>query len=134
MAVAITRQALRLAIVVDVHDEWDTEIDGRALECLKPDLVFFTGDFGDENVDAVSDISQLNMSKAAILGNHDCWWSAGITAGKGPHRNVEYGDAVQAQLDFPMWVTAERISPVWVLVWLVGDLDQAVEDTLDLHH
>ncbi|CAM6095593.1 unnamed protein product [Calypogeia fissa] len=100
MAVAITRQALRLAIVGDVHDEWDTEIDGRALECLKPDLVLFTGDFGDENVDVVSDISQLNMSKAAILGNHDCWWSAGITAGKGPHRNVEYGDAVQAQLDF----------------------------------
>lgn len=31
------------------------------------------GDFGNENVDVVRDVSKLDLPKAAILGNHDCW-------------------------------------------------------------
>jgi hypothetical protein len=31
------------------------------------------GDFGNENVDLVRDVSKLDLPKAAILGNHDCW-------------------------------------------------------------
>ncbi|VAI71281.1 unnamed protein product [Triticum turgidum subsp. durum] len=38
-----------------------------------PDLVLFTGDYGNENVQLVKSISDLQFPKAAILGNHDCW-------------------------------------------------------------
>jgi hypothetical protein len=33
------------------------------------------GDFGEENVELVQDISNLDFPKAVILGNHDAWWS-----------------------------------------------------------
>ncbi len=33
------------------------------------------GDFGEENVELVRDISNLDFPKAVILGNHDAWWS-----------------------------------------------------------
>lgn len=32
-----------------------------------------TGDYGNENVELVNSISDLQLPKAAILGNHDCW-------------------------------------------------------------
>jgi hypothetical protein len=31
------------------------------------------GDYGNENVQLVKSISDLQFPKAAILGNHDCW-------------------------------------------------------------
>lgn len=62
----------RIAIVGDVHDDWDLEADAKALQFLQPDLVLFTGDFGNENVELVRSISELKMPKAVILGNHDC--------------------------------------------------------------
>lgn len=34
---------------------------------------YISGDFGNENVELVKTISNLNMPKAAILGNHDSW-------------------------------------------------------------
>lgn len=34
-----------------------------------------SGDFGDENVDVVREVSKLDLTKAVILGNHDCWWT-----------------------------------------------------------
>jgi hypothetical protein len=33
------------------------------------------GDFGEENVELVRDITNLEFPKAVILGNHDAWWS-----------------------------------------------------------
>ncbi|XP_011078645.1 uncharacterized protein LOC105162335 [Sesamum indicum] len=65
--------SVRIAIVGDVHDDWSLEEDTKALQLLKPDLVMFTGDFGNENVDLVESISKLDFSKAIILGNHDAW-------------------------------------------------------------
>ncbi|XP_078157946.1 calcineurin-like metallo-phosphoesterase superfamily protein [Carex rostrata] len=64
---------VRIAVVGDVHDDWELEEDSRALQFLEPDLVLFTGDYGNENVELVRSISNLKMPKAAILGNHDCW-------------------------------------------------------------
>ncbi|WOL08651.1 hypothetical protein Cni_G17404 [Canna indica] len=64
---------LRIAVVGDVHDDWDLEQDSRALHFLQADLVLFTGDYGNENVELVRSISNLKFPKAAILGNHDCW-------------------------------------------------------------
>ncbi|KAL3684018.1 hypothetical protein R1sor_002040 [Riccia sorocarpa] len=78
MAMATLCRAARLAIVGDVHDDWDSVVDARALSVLQPDLVLFTGDFGDKNVELVAEISSLNYTKAAILGNHDCWFGPTI--------------------------------------------------------
>ncbi|XP_074570754.1 uncharacterized protein LOC141827417 isoform X3 [Curcuma longa] len=64
---------LRIAVVGDVHDQWDLEQDSRALDFLQADLVLFTGDFGNENVELVRSISNLKLPKAMILGNHDSW-------------------------------------------------------------
>ncbi|XP_078438078.1 calcineurin-like metallo-phosphoesterase superfamily protein isoform X2 [Wolffia australiana] len=64
---------VRIVVVGDVHDDWDSEKDAKALHFLGADLVLFTGDFGNENVELVKNIAELNLPKAAILGNHDCW-------------------------------------------------------------
>ena len=69
-----TRLRATVAIVGDCHDQWDAA-DGAALEALGPDLVLFVGDFGNENVDVVRAVSALRLPKAAILGNHDAWFS-----------------------------------------------------------
>ncbi|ONK59560.1 uncharacterized protein A4U43_C08F7720 [Asparagus officinalis] len=66
-------RAVRIAIVGDVHDDWDLEEDSRALHFLQPDLVLFTGDYGNENVELVRSISILDIPKSVILGNHDAW-------------------------------------------------------------
>ncbi|KAL3840700.1 hypothetical protein ACJIZ3_025291 [Penstemon smallii] len=89
---------VRIAIVGDVHDEWNLEDDTKALQLLKPDLVLFTGrcsvplcDFGNENVDLVRSISKLEFVKAIILGNHDAWSTQKFSARE--------KDAVQLQLE-----------------------------------
>ncbi|XP_062233456.1 uncharacterized protein LOC133930748 [Phragmites australis] len=67
------RRRVRIAVVGDVHNDWALEEDSKALQFLQPDLVLFTGDYGNENVQLVKSISDLHFPKAAILGNHDCW-------------------------------------------------------------
>jgi len=64
---------LRLAIVGDVHDAW-SEADAAALAHLSVDFTLFVGDFGNENVPVVAAIAAL-PDKAALLGNHDAWYS-----------------------------------------------------------
>ncbi|GAB2216271.1 hypothetical protein Droror1_Dr00024041 [Drosera rotundifolia] len=63
----------RIAVVGDTHNDWELEQDSLALQFLQPDLVLFTGDFGNENVELVRSIADLKFTKAAILGNHDAW-------------------------------------------------------------
>uniref|UniRef100_A0A0D9WML7 Calcineurin-like phosphoesterase domain-containing protein n=1 Tax=Leersia perrieri TaxID=77586 RepID=A0A0D9WML7_9ORYZ len=67
------RGRVRIAVVGDVHNDWTLDEDSKALHSLQPDLVLFTGDYGNENVQLVKSISDLQLPKAAILGNHDCW-------------------------------------------------------------
>ncbi|KAK6151623.1 hypothetical protein DH2020_014258 [Rehmannia glutinosa] len=99
--------SIRIAIVGDVHDDWNLEEDTKALQLLKPDLVLFTGrctvpslmcclfehlcDFGNENVDLVRSISNLDFAKAIILGNHDAWNTQKFSSRE--------KDAVQLQLE-----------------------------------
>ncbi|KAF9612912.1 hypothetical protein IFM89_004328 [Coptis chinensis] len=95
--------SVRTAIVGDVHDEWDFQEDSKALHFLQPDLVLFTGmfffstchvsgcDFGNENVELVSSIAKLEITKAVILGNHDCWSTSQFSGKK--------KDRVQLQLE-----------------------------------
>jgi uncharacterized protein (TIGR04168 family) len=88
----------RIAIVGDIHHQWDNT-DHVALHGLGVDLVLFVGDYGNEAVDIVRQISQLDLPKAAIMGNHDAWYS--VTA-KGKERcpyDRAQEDWVQQQLD-----------------------------------
>ncbi|GAB4534436.1 MAG: TIGR04168 family protein [Pleurocapsa sp.] len=91
-------QQITIAIVGDVHDLWD-EQDEKALKHLGVDLVLFVGDFGNESVDVVRQIAEISLPKAAIMGNHDAWYSASAWGrNQAPYdRNLE--DRVQQQLD-----------------------------------
>ncbi|KAI4344252.1 hypothetical protein L6164_011499 [Bauhinia variegata] len=81
----------RIAIVGDVHDCWNLQEDSKALQFLQPDLVLFTGDFGDENVELVKNVANLDFPKAVILGNHDSWFTRKFSGSK--------KDGVQLQLE-----------------------------------
>ncbi|KAK4369842.1 hypothetical protein RND71_009317 [Anisodus tanguticus] len=124
--------SIRIAVVGDVHDDWNLEEDMKALQLLKPlhhkevlrvssycpysglgsiihildrhnirhseagvvkgkgkrwrergrerekgedclPAFIGAGDFGNENVDVVRSIADLEITKAVILGNHDAW-------------------------------------------------------------
>ena len=66
---------IKIAVVGDVHDLWEAE-DNAALKDLHVDLVLFVGDFGNESVEVVKEIAALDLPYAAIMGNHDAWYSA----------------------------------------------------------
>ncbi|NJK66122.1 MAG: TIGR04168 family protein [Microcoleus sp. CSU_2_2] len=68
-------KAIKIAVVGDVHDRWEPE-DGEALKRLGVDLVLFVGDFGNESVEVVRAIAELDIPKAAVFGNHDAWYTA----------------------------------------------------------
>ncbi|KAG6770201.1 hypothetical protein POTOM_025876 [Populus tomentosa] len=125
----------RIAVVGDVHDDWNLEEDSKALQLLQGKLklkkwvlsgrcvkmvfsviiqtrsgalhrqVFFSlfvslsvcftlgldSDFGNENVELVQSIADLNLPKVVILGNHDSW--------KTQHFSGKRKDGVQRQLE-----------------------------------
>ncbi|XP_076932860.1 uncharacterized protein LOC143598553 [Bidens hawaiensis] len=83
--------SVRIVVVGDVHDDWNLQEDSKALDLLQPDLVLFTGDFGNENVELVRSIAALRIAKAAILGNHDAWNTQNFSEKR--------KDAVQLQLE-----------------------------------
>ena len=66
---------VKIAVVGDVHDQWEKE-DGIALKRLGVDLVLFVGDFGNESVEVVRKIADLDIPKAVVMGNHDAWYTA----------------------------------------------------------
>jgi uncharacterized protein (TIGR04168 family) len=92
------KNQIKIAIVGDVHDQWEVA-DEQALCYLGVDLVLFVGDFGNESREVVSQIAAINLPKAVILGNHDCWYTASPWGrAKAPYdQNKE--DWVQQQLD-----------------------------------
>lgn len=88
-------QTCTIAVVGDVHDLWD-EADQRALQHLGVDLVLLVGDFGNEAVEVVQQVAQLDLPKAVILGNHDAWFTA--TAWGRGLRGLDQRDRVTEQL------------------------------------
>jgi uncharacterized protein (TIGR04168 family) len=68
-------KSIKIAVVGDVHHQWEPE-DGEALKHLGVDLVLFVGDFGNESVEVVRAIAELDIPKAAVFGNHDAWYTA----------------------------------------------------------
>jgi uncharacterized protein (TIGR04168 family) len=93
-----TAKVVRIAIVGDVHDQWSAN-DAVTLHALGVDLVLFVGDFGNEAVEVVQLVSQLDLPKAVILGNHDAWYSAsGWGKQRCPYDRTQE-DWVQQQID-----------------------------------
>lgn len=89
---------LKIAVIGDVHDQWEVE-DGIALKQLGVDLALFVGDFGNESVEVVKAIASLDIPKAAIMGNHDAWYSATEWGRKKCPYDRTKEDWVQEQLD-----------------------------------
>jgi uncharacterized protein (TIGR04168 family) len=89
---------LKIAVIGDVHDQWEAE-DGIALKHLGVDLVLFVGDFGNESVEVVKAIASLDIPKAAVMGNHDAWYSATEWGRKKCPYDRTKEDWVQEQLD-----------------------------------
>ena len=89
---------IKIAVVGDVHDQWE-EADGLALKHLGVDLVLFVGDFGNESVPVVQAIASLDLPKAAIMGNHDAWYTATDWGRSKCPYNRQEEDWVQQQLD-----------------------------------
>ncbi|XP_074310351.1 uncharacterized protein LOC141646320 [Silene latifolia] len=83
--------SFRIVVVGDIHEDWELEHDYKALKYLEPELVLFTGDFGNENYELVRSVAKIDMPKAAILGNHDSWSTQKFSSNK--------KDGVQLQLD-----------------------------------
>lgn len=91
-------QTIKIAVIGDVHDAWEAE-DGQALKHLGVDLALFVGDFGNESVEVVRAIAAVDVPKAAVMGNHDAWYSASDWGRQKCPYNRETEDWVQDQLD-----------------------------------
>ena len=89
---------ITIAIVGDVHDQWEAA-DELALKHLGVDLVLFVGDFGNESVDIVRQVASVKLPKAVIMGNHDAWYSASSWGRQKAPYDRSKEDRVQQQLD-----------------------------------
>lgn len=54
----------RIVAVGDVHGSWSSPEDLAALQLLKPDMVAFLGDFGNEDVELVMQVRGMACSVA----------------------------------------------------------------------
>jgi uncharacterized protein (TIGR04168 family) len=93
-----SERPIKIAVVGDIHDRWEEE-DNLALQHLGVDLVLFVGDFGNEAVEVVRRIAALEIPKAAIMGNHDAWYTASAWGRRQCPYDPKKEDWVQQQLD-----------------------------------
>lgn len=94
--VDILSQRLKIAIVGDIHEQWEPA-DHSALLALGVDLVLFVGDFGNESLTVVQQIATLPLPKASVFGNHDAWYTASDWGRKKAPYDHCQEDRVQAQ-------------------------------------
>ncbi|MEC4806374.1 MAG: TIGR04168 family protein [Jaaginema sp. PMC 1079.18] len=88
---------IKIAAIGDIHDRWDRE-DNIALQQLGVDLALFVGDFGNESIAVVRHLVALDVPYAAILGNHDAWYTASAWGRKKCPYDREVEDRVAEQL------------------------------------
>ncbi len=91
-------ELLKIAVIGDVHNAWDAD-DELAMRYLGVDLVLLVGDFGNEAVNVVKQIADLQLPKAAIFGNHDAWYTATAWGKKQCPYDRSQEDWVQQQID-----------------------------------
>lgn len=91
-------KSVTIAIIGDVHDRWDA-CEESILKRLGVDLVLFVGDFGNESVALVERIAAMDLPKAAVMGNHDAWYTATPWGRTQCPYDRKKEDWVQQQLD-----------------------------------
>jgi uncharacterized protein (TIGR04168 family) len=92
------KSTLKIAVVGDIHDLWQLE-DNAALKHLGVDLALFVGDYGNEAVEVVRRIAAIQLPKAAVMGNHDAYYSASKKGLKACPYDRDREDWVQLQMD-----------------------------------
>ena len=92
------KATVKLAVIGDVHDLWERE-DNAALKSLNVDIALFVGDYGNEAVEVVRHIAAVDMPKAAVMGNHDAYYSASNKGIKNCPYDRTKEDWVQLQMD-----------------------------------
>lgn len=92
----------RLICVGDMHDAWG-ETDEAALTAMAPDAVLFVGDYGNENVGVVRRLAKFadaaEFFVAAVLGNHDGFFSMSQIGRDNCPYNASEEDRVREQLE-----------------------------------
>ena len=89
---------VKIAVIGDIHDRWELT-DNDALKYLDVDLAIFLGDYGNESVEIVRRIAAVELPKAAIMGNHDAFYSASNKGIQKCPYDRDKEDWVQLQLD-----------------------------------
>ena len=97
-SVAISSKLVQIAVVGDVHGQWDDR-DESALISLGVDLALFVGDFGNEAVEIVEQVAEMSIPVAVALGNHDAWYSATVWGRQKCPYDRRYEDRVQQQIE-----------------------------------
>ena len=92
------KSIIKIAVIGDIHDLWDLE-DNAALKHLNVDLALFVGDYGNEAVDVVRRIAAVEVPKAAVMGNHDAYYSASKKGINSCPYDRTQEDWVQLQMD-----------------------------------
>jgi uncharacterized protein (TIGR04168 family) len=92
------KEKIKIAIVGDVHEQWEIA-DDQALLSLGVDLVLFVGDFGNESLPIVRAIADLAIPKACVFGNHDAWFTATDWGRKKCPYDRQKEDRVQEQMN-----------------------------------
>ena len=88
-------------------------------EIIKSCLVDYaiSGDFGNENVDLVREVSKLDLPKAVILGNHDCWQTVSPFA---PYLFVSTTDFLETYLGMFIYLILFSAQRRFFLVLIIG--------------
>ncbi|MGB3298401.1 MAG: TIGR04168 family protein [Phormidesmis sp.] len=92
------QSVVKIAVIGDIHDLWELK-DNAALEHLKVDLALFVGDYGNEAVEVVRRVAAVEVPKAAVMGNHDAYYSASNKGIKNCPYDRSREDWVQLQMD-----------------------------------
>ncbi len=92
------QSVVKIAVIGDIHDLWELK-DNAALKHLEVDLALFVGDYGNEAVEVVRRIAAVDLPKAAVMGNHDAYYSASNKGIKNCPYDRHREDWVQLQMD-----------------------------------
>lgn len=92
------QSVVKIAVIGDIHDLWELK-DNAALKHLGVDLALFVGDYGNEAVEVVRRVAAVDLPKAAVMGNHDAYYSASNKGIKNCPYDRKKEDWVQLQMD-----------------------------------
>ncbi|KAB1199648.1 hypothetical protein CJ030_MR0G018439 [Morella rubra] len=104
------------------------DMDASAKRIYEAALGTPEGDFGNENVELVQSVANLEFTKAVILGNHDTWFTPRFSSKRKDRVQLQLGvkdmDASAKRIYEAALGTPEghlkRIEPEWAISVLTG--------------